>query len=337
MGNRKRAKPPGKPALFLASVLAAALLGLSACSPPKPIDPLEKVIAKIDEKVLTVGDLEDYLRDNLGEESGGEPISAEELDQVKSRLFENFIDEEVLLAEARRRGVRVTPEELRSYLDTGTETTAGRTAQVAPAAEAVDHGAMALRDLTIQKLREANALEVAKVTPADVAAYLAKHRDELRSQPAVVLRSFALASPADAEKMRGKILGMRRKLDHATAEGEDLGPGGGQLQQVSLAALPDDVRTVLSTMKPGQVSPPVTLEGVSYLFYYQSGPTGGADTEDVLRARAADALRRERVEEASARLLAKLKGSARIEIHEENLPFRYLPDTERPANGAGAP
>ena len=341
MTNTKRVKPPGACdprddsdgllGLYLAPLLAVALVALPGCAPPPPIDPMRKTVATIDGKILTAGDLDEYLRDNLGDESGGEPISAEELDQVKSRLFENFIDEEVLLAEARRREVKVTPEELRSYLDHGPEETSG---QPAPGEE---HGKMAFRDLMIQKLREASALEGAKVTPADADAYLAQHRDELRSRPVVVLRSFTLASPADAEKMRKKILGMKRKLDEAAAKGDDLGPDAGQRQEVSLDALPEEVRAVLSKMKPGQVSPPVALEGASYLFYYQAGPSDRPDTEEALRARAADALLRERVEEASARLLEKLKRAARIELHEENFPFRYVPDDGRPGGGAGAP
>jgi hypothetical protein len=286
-------------------------------------------VAILDGKPLTVADLQDYLRDNLGDGDAGEPVPAEELDQVKSRLFENFIDEEILLAEARRRGVRVTPEELRSYLDSGSD------ASPKGVAPGETHREMALRDLTIQKLREAIAVQGARVTPAEVNAYLAKNRESLRVRPLVVLRSFAIASPGVAEPARRKILKMKPKLDRATAAGEDLGPEGGQLQEIPLDALPEEIRTALARLKPGQVSPVVTLEGVPYLFYYQAGPVERPQTEEALRARAAQALVRARGEEASARRLDELKRKARIELHPENLPFRYSAEGAGPGSAAG--
>ncbi len=329
MTNVRRPAPQRTAAPRFALLLVAALLGLSACAPAP--DPMLKAVAILDGKALTVADLEGYLRDNLAEEDAGEPVPSEDLDRVKSRLYENFIDEEVLLAEARRRGVQVTPEELRSYLDSGAaEGSAGA------AATAGEDRKLALRDLTIQKLREARALLTARVTPAEVDAYLARNREALRARPRVVLRSFTLASPAEAERSRSKILRMKRKLDQATASGEDLGPEGGRLQEVPVESLPDEARKALAKLEPGQVSPAVMLEGVPYLFYYQSGPADRPDTEEALRARAEDALRRDRMEEGSMRFLEALKRNARIELHPENLPFRYVPEDARPA-AAGAP
>ena len=327
MTNAKRPAPkrnagPGFPLL-----LAAALFGLPACAPVT--DPLARPVAILDGAALTVADLQDYLRDNLAGESPGEPLSPEDLDRVKSRLYENFIDEEVLLAEARRRGIQVTPEELRAYLDSGAEV-------ASPVAPRGEDQKLALRDLTIQKLRGASAFPEAKVTPSDVDAYLAQNREALRAQPRVALRSFALSPGDNPERTRRRILGMKPKLDRATASGKDLGPEGGQLQEVSLESLPDEVCNALEKLKPGEVTPVVTLDGARYLFYYQSGPGEGADTEQTLRTRAGEVLEQSRMEEGSARFLEALKRRTRIELHPENLPFRYVPEEARPADAAPA-
>jgi parvulin-like peptidyl-prolyl isomerase len=319
----KRIAGPGFPLL-----LAAALLVPAACAPAP--DPLTKPVAVLDGTALTVADLEAYLRDNLAGEGSGEPLSPEDLDRVKSRLFENFVDEEVLLAEARRRGMQATAEELRAYIDSGAEASAGT------AAPREEDRKRALRDLTIQKLRAASAAASAKVTPADVDAYLARNREALRAQPRVALRSFALSPGDDAVETRRRILGRKRKLDRAAASGESLGPEGGQLQEVSLDSLPDEIRKALEHLKPGDVTPVVTLDGTRHLFYYQSGPDRSADTEETLRARAEEALVHSRMEENSARFLEDLERGARIELHPENLPFRYVPEEARPADAPAA-
>ena len=129
---------------------------------------------------------------------------------------------------------------------------------------------------------------------------------------------------------------MKQQLNSAAAEGKDLGSDGGQLQEVSVDALPPEVREALAKLEPGQVSPVVTLEGTPYLFYLQSRPAVAPDTEEALEARAADALLRARVEEASARFLEELKRKARVELRPENLPFRYAPEGGRPARAGGA-
>jgi parvulin-like peptidyl-prolyl isomerase len=292
---------------------------------------MRKPVATIDGAILTVADLEGYLRDNLPGEEGGEPVTPDEQTQVKSRLFENFIDEEILLAEARRRGARVTAEELASYLDAGADETPG----AKPPGE--EHRRMALKNLTIQKLREASALKEASVTPAEVDAYLARNRESLREKPEVVLRSFPLASPSDAGRLRKKILAMKRKLDRAARTGEELGPDAGQLQRVSPDALPDELKAALAKLEPGELTPVVTLDGNPYLFYYPSGPAGLKETEDALRSRARDALVQAKVDEAASRLLDELKRKARVELFPGNLPFRYVPEEDRDPAGGGAP
>lgn len=292
---------------------------------------MRKPVATIDGTILTVADLEGYMRDNLPEEDGGEPVAPEERTQVKSRLFENFIDEEILLAEARRSGARVTAEELASYLDAGAEPTPG----AKPSGE--EHRRMALKNLTIQKLREASALKEASVNPAEVDAYLARNRESLREKPEVLLRSFPLASPADADRLRRRILAMKRKLDWAAKTGEALGPDAGQLQRVSPDALPDALKSALAKLKPGELTPVVTLDGNPYLFYLPSGPAGREETEDTLRSRAREALVQTKVDEASSRLLDELKRKARVELFPGNLPFRYVPEEGRSPAGGGAP
>ena len=128
MTNVWRPAPQRTAATRIPLLLVAAFLGLPGCAPAPPPDPSRKPVAILDGKALTVADLDEYLRDNLAEEGNGERSAADDLDRVKSRLYDNFIDEEVLLAEARRTGIRVTPEELRSYLESGAEGSPGASA-----------------------------------------------------------------------------------------------------------------------------------------------------------------------------------------------------------------
>lgn len=306
--------------ILAVAALASAVLAIGACAGAPPPDPLKLPVATVDGQALTVADLNAYLRDNLTGDEGEEPTPPAELDRVKSRLFDNFVDEEVLLAEARRRGVEVTDAELGAYLEADGSGNDG-------GGKAGDESRrMARRNLTIQKLRDASVVSETRVDAGEVEAYFQRNRDALRTKPRVVYRVFAVDAPAQAASAKQAILKKRSRIDAATRSGEDLGPDYGQAVGAAFESLPDEIRGAIGLIKPGEVSAPVTVDGKTCLLYLVSGPSEFADSEQTLRERARQAVLRGKVEEASDRLLSELKKKARIEIHPENLSFHYVPE-----------
>ena len=116
-------------------------------------------------------------------EPADEPPLAEEENKVKSRLFDDFLDEQLLLDEAERRGVVVTDDEVAAYL--GVET------RELPAELVPDEARRrtARRELMVQKLR---------TDQADSDRLL----DELRKRPDLHLRLENLPFPYVPEPTR---------------------------------------------------------------------------------------------------------------------------------------
>jgi len=151
-------------------VMALSLgLALAACRGEPPEEPSRLIVVALDEKKVTVGHLEDYfagifLGDDEEEQSGGA-----EMDRVKSRLFDNFLEEELLLLEAERRGIRVEQTEIDAYLGV----------------DALEEGSWpggdrptrrrARRNLMIQKLRGAVIGVDVDVSEEEVKIYLREH------------------------------------------------------------------------------------------------------------------------------------------------------------------
>ena len=79
-------------------------------------DPGTRVVAEVGAERVTAAQLQAYLDANQFQDPAAEPISPGDLARVKSRLFDDFLNGEVLLQEARRRGVTVSDEELAEYL-----------------------------------------------------------------------------------------------------------------------------------------------------------------------------------------------------------------------------
>ncbi len=325
--DRGRARRHAAPPLLLFAVLA-----LAGCSLFAPQDPAKAPVAILDGRAVTRAELDAYLLENLPRKAAEDSVEEGDPDVVKSRVFDNFLDEEVLLAEARRRKVAVSDAEIDAYLG---ELAAGSREGSPPAARGEEERRRARRNLVIQRLRDAFALRPSLLDAAEIEAYLAAHREELRAKPTVVFRAFPVSSPAEAAAREAEIARMKPRLDRAARTGEDLGPEFGLLQEASVADLPEEYRAAIEALEPGETSPPLSLDGDTWICYLVAGPTPVVEGEETLRERAREALARDRVEDASARHLAELKKRSRIEIRPENLGFRYVPEPV-PREAAGA-
>ena len=186
-------------------------LWVAGCGDGPPENPEVTDVAVLDGNPVPLEDFERYVDPILSFDDDDEPLDDEDLDRVRSRLFDAFIEEETLLLEARRRGVRIEDAELDAYL--GTAAPDGDD----PLAAADRDRHMARRNLMIQKLRGAVVGVDANVTAEDVDAYLAEHRAELEANQQIVLRSLTVGTEANAAKVRGEIRAGKMTFSQARA------------------------------------------------------------------------------------------------------------------------
>ena len=301
------------------ALLSGALLA-SACGRRGAEPPHERTVAEIDGRKVSLADLEAYLADNLVGATSEEPAEPEELDRVKSRLLDGLLDEVLLAAEAERRGIRATDEEVEAF-----ESGGGPADDDEPPPSEKDRET-ARRELLVQKVREADASEHAKVSSEEVDEYARTNADELRGKQRVRMQSLGFTDPEQAARVRRDITAGRVTFAEAA-----LRMHGGRKEEsqiaVPLGGLPEPVRAAVAGLSPGRVSEPVRLDGTTFLFLVEAGPEVAPSGPDVLRELARDELIERRYREASKTLVARLRSGARIVVHEDVLPFHYVPDT----------
>lgn len=304
---------------------AAALAGIvfsltSACGSPVPQG--ARVVAELDGSKVTVAEVQDYLAANLLDTgsaamAGPDAVTQDpdERDAVKSRLFDDFIDERVLLLEAQRRGIRVGDDEVEAYLR-------GNVAEGEPAPADPKRRETAVRALSVQKLRERWVRDRVSVTPDEVDAYLSERRDAVLPGRRLTLRSLRLTTQIEARRTRARI--QRRETSFERAA--EAAGGQGASLEVELANLPPPVRDAVTDLAAGEVSAPVTVQGWVYLFRVDAWLDGVRPDEPTQRRRATDALLRTKYEEASRQLIQEVKRGLRVRIDVASLPFRYVPE-----------
>jgi len=279
------------------------------------MDPGTRVVADVGGQQVTVAQLQKYLDANQVQDPAAEPPSPGDLARVKSRLFDDYVNGEILLQEARRRSVTVSDAELAEYL--------GNDVPTAP-----DVREAARRDLTIQKLREAVVLAGVHVDDKEIDAWLAARTPP--GEPALqgTLRTLRLASYPEAARLREEILA--KKLSFAEAEvayGSDSLPDAPRDED--LLALPPQIVAAVKRLQPGSVSAPLPFESSVLLFLLEAADDPSAATSRRREgARRAIALDKSQV--VADEFLETLRGKTVVTRHLHELPFVYVAEDAAP-------
>lgn len=302
-------------ARLVLAVSTGALLAAAVSCDGIVHDPGKHVAAEVGGQPVTVAQLQAYLEANLVQDPAADPVPPGDLARVKSRLFDDFVDNEILFQEARKRGMSVSDAELAEYL--------GPQAPPSPTARE-----LARRDLTIQKLRESVVRADVKVDDRDVEAWLAAHAPDGESEIAGRLRTLRFASYPEATRVRKEIAG--KKLSFAQAEaayGADSLPDDSQ--DVALSAFPDHIAAAIKALQPGQVSPPLPFESSVLLFLLEAEEDpAAAETKRRERARRAVAFAQSQA--IADKLLDDLRKTTPVVRHPDVLPFAYVAESAAP-------
>lgn len=299
--------------VFLA--LATAVVCAAASCDGSSHDPDKRVVALVGGRPVTVSVVQAYLDANLLTDPAADPLPPRDLARVKSRLFDDFLDGELLLQEAQRRGVAVSDAELSEYL--------GPDAPASPTARDV-----ARRDLVIQKFRESAVRSEVRVNDAQIDAWIAAHPPRVAADSAGALRTLRFASYPEAMRVRKEIVS--RKLSFAQAQAsygaDSLSETG---NEADLGAFPDHIAAAIKALTPGQVSQPLPFES-SVLLFLLEAPEDPAALTARRREQPRQAVALEESQAIADGLIERLRESTPIVKHPEELPFPYVAEGGAP-------
>jgi hypothetical protein len=297
-------------------VAALFLCWLTACDVGTK-DPDEVAVAYLDGQPQSLAVLQSYLRSNLIADETDDPDRDSEADVVKSRLFDAFIEERLLLMEAERRGVAVSDREIEAWI--GVANVDGESAITG------SRWAEERRRLMIHKLQQRLAEAAPPIADEVVLAYVAQHHESLMPPRRLILRALPLESAEEAQRVRREIARGRLTFEEAVVRYGTF-PGLGQPIEVTWRNLPEAQREALEGLKADRVSEPVPMSGEVFLFQVQSWLQDTEQLEQIAQAAARAALESERREEIFRSLLVELKEKTEIEVKPRRLPFDYVPD-----------
>jgi len=274
-------------------------------------------VASVGERKITYKAFERYLNDNSGEDEG----EGEQVDAIKSRLLDQFLEEQLLLKEAERLEVAVSDAEVDAYLN-----------ELGMSADDIDvgtpEGKAAFRDrvkdgLLVQKVKEKAVLKTIKVAPGEVDDELKKHPEAAQSGSKVVLRQILLEDRNAAEEARRAILADPSKFE-AIAQAKSGAPDKGASRAYDEMDLPENLRAAVAALKPGELSPVVEhLQAFVLLKLERRMEAAPSDAAEA-RRQVESELFRQKADQVMERYIGDLKEKTEVRVHRALLPFRYV-------------
>ncbi len=281
--NRASLRPVRRTGARLLNLVVVTILVVgSGCRAP------DGSVARVGERSIPVEAFQDYLESVTGE-------SWQTVDEkVASRLLDQFLDQEAVLAVA------------------GTQ------------AEAVASGAPDRRGVIVQRLLSETCGEQPRVEQARVDAEVERRLAGAVRQPGVRLRQMLLDDRAAAGEVRRRLdagedwLVLSREVSRSPNADD-----GGEVGLVRKGSLPEAFEGVVFALQPGEISAPVQGPSGYHVFQVLQTDPGGPVARDELAAHVLRELERAASREFVRSCLDRIAAEVGVSVDRRLLWFRY--------------
>jgi parvulin-like peptidyl-prolyl isomerase len=279
-------------------------------------DPQKKalVVLTVDTVSYTNEDFNAYVRTTVGE--GADALTVPAL----SRLFDDFVDEKILLKQAQSKSVTLTDEERRQYVEKRRGATPGDSSPSTPAGDA-----LLVERFVVEKYLAQLVMDL-KIEDREVAAYYAEHKSEYLQPEKLQVSQILFSSEGAANEVRSRLNNASEEDFRMIARTRSVGPEGargGVMGIFSAGQLPSELEKFIFPMKEGEISRVVESPYGYHIFrldkWFEARLMSLEDAGPSIRAKLAD----RKSKEAVATHLETLKAGLDWKARTENLPFAY--------------
>lgn len=305
--------------LLILSVVGG-LCSLLSCAERNASD----FIVEIGDRGYSQDDFDRYLLESLPRD---EPALRAEL---KSALFDEFIEERLLTRSAFEEGITISDDELRREL--------GQQSIDLTDAENTSRRTRVQDSLSIRRLLETRVLGAVSVQDDEISAHYDSRRTFFRRSEVVEVSQVLVEDEDHAAKLRSLLVAEPQRFEE-TARKESVGPEAsreGQMGSFTRGQLPPSFEEVIFDLPVGQVSRVVTTDYGFHIFRVtRKTPSRELTLEDVADAIRVELLRK-KSDAAMIDYVAELRLSYPVTIHIDRLNFNYVDSSLSGRENSGA-
>ncbi len=298
-----------------------ALLCIISCKPSKRAPPPaaatsstgtanNQVILRINDKSFSNNDLRAYIKFQYSNMAGKETNV-----NLYSRLFDLFIENQLVLYKAEQAGLDVPDEEIANYL---------KSSNLNPQELGID--LKLIRDmLRVQKYLMLNIYKSINVSDGEIARYHQTHKDEFKKNEEIFLYQILLPDKEKAISLRGELLNSPSRFEEI-AQKESISPeasSGGVMGYFEKGVLPKEMEDVVFSLKIDEISPVVTSPYGYHIFKVTQKKPERTQELITVKNEIRNKLLSENLHKAQSLFLQQLRSELNIQVYQDKLFFAY--------------
>ena len=246
--------------------------------------------------------------------------------EVMSALFEEFIDERLLLKAAEDQGVQVGEEEVGRELEKLAPLEREMTGERESLSRKVESR------LKVWHLVEREVLSGLEVTDEEVRSHYDRHRDRYHGEATITLSQLLLENETEAQTIRQELV---RSPDRFQLKAKELSvgpeaPRGGALGSFRKGELPPAFEEAVEGLEPGEISQVIQTDFGYHIFRLE----GKTPAEPLQFEEVADAIRvellRQKSSDAMSHYLEGLRQRYPVRVHRDRLSFPFTQGEQPP-------
>lgn len=309
-----------KPTNLQQKALAFSLLGLVLTSACDRLSGNSEWLVKVGKQTISVEAYRQRLRATHKDLGDIPVLDRQGILMLQRRLLAEMISEQLLLAEADRRSIAISDQEVAVEVENLRMNTSEREWQSYLLEHYVDERSwqVQLRNrLRIERLLQEEVAMHKPVLDQEVAAYANELTNNGDLPDSIELSQIVVGDPKHAEDLRRQIVAGTAFADVAREHSIGLEKNdGGYLGFMRLADLPQSFAPAFE-LPPDRLSSVVETEFGFHLFWVHSRRQDQAQHQQLDHNRIRQTLLRERSETLRAELLEKLKSKTTIELNQD--------------------
>jgi parvulin-like peptidyl-prolyl isomerase len=255
--------------------------------------------------------------------------------EVMAALFEQFVEEQLLLQAADDAGIRADPKivaqrmaALRSVPDADAAGTSSAPVEIRTSDDAVAENLE--KQVRIERLVSAEALAAVEIEERDITGYYESHREDFVRPETVDVSQILVETEELARELRKTILARKASFEDVAREhsqGPEAGRGG-NLGAFARGELPPSFDAQVFALAPGAISEVVSTDFGFHLFRVNARTEEQPLSLDEVREAVRVELLREKGEQAMKRYVGELEKRYPLTVHRQHLSFAVPPTEE---------
>lgn len=302
--------------LLLLTVLSSSCGGDPPTPAPKESTAPKSVesppVLQIEERRLTRADFMDYLSSRYPdlELNTAKP-------GLQSRLFDNFVEYQILRYRAEQTGVTVTSDELPDLIE-----------KLHLPADSLPRPVL-IEMARIQKYLYFNYFRQQEVSETEIRDYYQRHRGEFRQEAEVHLYQILVSSNEKAIEIRGILQNNPDQFEDLAAT-RSISPEAsnkGYMGTFARGTLPEEMENVVFSLRPHQISPVVESKFGFHIFKVTSRSNRRTLPLQRVRERIRSDLMSRKLRAAYKTMLQDARDTLQVSQFPKNLEFEYTSET----------